>query len=128
MTVSSPIRDVANKPIAALAFRLDPRGDFTQTTRLSRFGESGETYAFDRNGRLLTGSRFEDTPAMLNPLTRIARSGTKGESGVDLDGYPDYRGVPVVGAWLWDEQLGMGLATEMDVSEAYAPSIRIRNL
>jgi two-component system sensor histidine kinase/response regulator len=54
------------------------------------------------------------------PLTRMAASATKGESGNDLAGYRDYRGVPVVGAWLWDNKLNMGLTVEQDVSEAYA--------
>jgi len=41
-------------------------------------------------------------------LTRMAKSATKGESGLDLEEYRDYRGVPVVGAWLWDDELGFG--------------------
>lgn len=59
-------------------------------------------------------------PRDAGPLTRMAESATAGERGVDLDGYRDYRGVPVVGAWLWEESLGFGMATEMDVEEAYA--------
>jgi signal transduction histidine kinase len=58
----------------------------------------------------------------------MARSATTGQDGIDLQGYRDYRGVPVVGAWLWDEDLGLGLATEMDINEAYEPTRRIRNL
>ena len=42
-----------------------------------------------------------------------------GGNGVDLAGYRDYRGVPVVGAWLWDPQLGLGITTEIDFAEAY---------
>ena len=44
---------------------------------------------------------------------------------MNVQGYRDYRGVPVVGAWTWlkDEQNGydydMGVATEQDVAEAY---------
>ncbi len=53
------------------------------------------------------------------PLTRMAASATKGEKGTDITGYRDYRGVPVVGAWQWDKELGIGLATEQDVAEAY---------
>lgn len=54
------------------------------------------------------------------PLTKMAASAIKGESSSNLSGYRDYRGVPVVGAWLWDEQANMGLTVEQDVSEAYA--------
>jgi serine/threonine protein kinase len=44
-----------------------------------------------------------------------------GHAGVDADGYRDYRGVPVVGAWMWLDDFNMGLVTEMDRSEAFRP-------
>ncbi len=53
------------------------------------------------------------------PLTHMAESALRGETGVDVDGYRDYRGVPVVGAWTWDTELGLGISTELDVQEAY---------
>lgn len=53
------------------------------------------------------------------PLTKMAASATAGFSDMSLDKYPDYRGVPVVGVWLWDEVLGFGIATEIDADEAY---------
>ncbi|OQX32738.1 MAG: hypothetical protein B0D96_13110 [Candidatus Sedimenticola endophacoides] len=55
-----------------------------------------------------------------HPLTRMAASATTGESGIDLEGYRDYRGVPVVGVWLWDREFNIGLTTEQDLEEAYA--------
>ncbi|MET0084680.1 MAG: PAS domain S-box protein [Sedimenticola sp.] len=62
------------------------------------------------------------------PLTRMAASAIAGDSGVDLEGYRDYRGVPVVGAWLWDEELNVGLTTEQDVAEAYSLFYFVRGL
>ena len=53
------------------------------------------------------------------PLTLMAASAVSGESGFNVDGYRDYRGVEVVGAWLWDSDLGFGLTTEIDAHEAY---------
>ena len=35
-----------------------------------------------------------------------------------MEGYRDYRGVPVFGAWLWEEHLGAGLVVEIEVKEA----------
>ncbi|MBZ0120622.1 MAG: hypothetical protein K8H88_26755, partial [Sandaracinaceae bacterium] len=40
-------------------------------------------------------------------------------SGSDVRGYLDYRGVRVVGAWRWIDELGAGVVTEMDVVEAF---------
>lgn len=55
------------------------------------------------------------------PMTRMAIDATSGESGIDVDGYRDYRGVPVVGAWKWMSKFDIGVATEADVAEAYRP-------
>ena len=41
------------------------------------------------------------------------------QDGVNVEGYRDYRGVPVVGAWTWLPRLRLGVATEKDVAEAY---------
>ena len=47
----------------------------------------------------------------------MARGITSGESSYNIEGYRDYRGVEVVGTWLWDNTLNMGLAVEIDLSE-----------
>jgi len=51
-----------------------------------------------------------------------------GHSKIELDkrGYRDFRGVPVFGAWIWDADLGLGLATEIDVAEALSNYYQIR--
>jgi hypothetical protein len=59
-------------------------------------------------------------PPLSRPLTRMAESAVLGGTGADLDGYRDYRGVLVVGAWTFVEELGLGIATEIDILEAYA--------
>lgn len=51
--------------------------------------------------------------------TLMAQSVLLGNTSYDLNGYRDYRGVPVVGVWTWDDELGYGLASEMDLVEAY---------
>jgi hypothetical protein len=62
------------------------------------------------------------------PLTVMSKSAIKGETSFNLDGYRDYRGVPVFGNWIWDSSLGFGLATEIDVEEALVPNIKMRNI
>lgn len=37
---------------------------------------------------------------------------------VDMQAYRDYRGVWVYGAWIWDNALGIAIASEVDVAEA----------
>ena len=60
-------------------------------------------------------------PRYQQPLTLMAEQATKGKSGLNVAGYRDYRGVPVYGAWLWDDKLGVGLATEIDQADALSP-------
>ena len=61
-----------------------------------------------------------DVPIAALPLTRSAASVVAGQAGIDLEGYRDYRGVEVIGAWKWLEDLGVGLVTEVDAGEAFA--------
>ncbi len=71
-------------------------------------------------GNLLKG--FQPTiPRDQQPLTKMAVQAIAGKSGIDVDGYNDYRGVPVLGAWTWLPDLKFGVTTEMDLEEAHAP-------
>ena len=53
---------------------------------------------------------------------------TYGHSKIEIDtqGYRDYRGVLVFGAWLWNADLELGLATEIDMAEAMSNYYQIR--
>jgi len=162
MYVAAPVRGKSNEIIAVLGLRMRPGTEFNEILGVARAGESGETYAFDRNGLLLSQSRFDDQlksfgllpdlsesrsilnlelrdpgtdlrknvrakkPRREQELTRMAISATAGGTGVDVNGYRDYRGVPVVGAWTWLEDYGMGIATESAVEEAYRPLYVLR--
>ncbi|HEU4386221.1 MAG TPA: serine/threonine protein kinase [Blastocatellia bacterium] len=53
------------------------------------------------------------------PLTRMALDAITGSTGVEVTGYRDYRGVPSVAAWTWIPEYGFGVATRIDVAEAY---------
>ena len=55
------------------------------------------------------------------PLTLMAQSATQGHNGMNLEGYRDYRGQDVLGAWLWLPSIKLGFATEIDVDEALEP-------
>jgi predicted Ser/Thr protein kinase len=65
MLVIAPVRDANFQSIAALAFRVRPERDFTRILQLGRIGETGETYAFDLEGRMISNSRFDDKLMLL---------------------------------------------------------------
>jgi PAS domain S-box-containing protein len=46
--------------IGYLALRIDPLAEYSATFRVGRTGVSGETYAIDRTGRLLTETRYSE--------------------------------------------------------------------
>jgi PAS domain S-box-containing protein len=75
----------------------------------------------DPGGNLLTGDK--PTAPEQQPLTLLAKALleqsilTEGKLDSNLEGYRDYRGVPVFGIWRWNQNLGLGIATEIDVAE-----------
>jgi PAS domain S-box-containing protein len=58
MYVVAPVQ-VDGRVAGHLAFRLDPAGEYAAAFRVGRTGLSGETYAVDVSGRLLTETRYE---------------------------------------------------------------------
>lgn len=72
-------------------------------------------------GNDLTQGFTAAVPRYQQPLTLMAQDATQGNAGFNVTGYRDYRGVPVYGAWLWDDKLGVGLATEIDEADALGP-------
>jgi signal transduction histidine kinase len=149
LLVAAPIRAGEGSVIAALVFQVAPERYFARVAHLGRFGRTGETYVFNPRGQMVTHSRFEapnqsielrdpgagltrggtpSRPTSQQPLTLMAASALAGSSGSNLTGYNDYRGVRVVGAWSWNDELGLGLATEIDFAEAFRPLKRTQAL
>jgi serine/threonine protein kinase len=60
MFAAAPIRLGESTVDAVLLLRIPPEADFTRILNVARLGESGETYAIDRSGRMLSSSRFTE--------------------------------------------------------------------
>lgn len=71
----------------------------------------------DPGGNLLKGFRPEK-PRKEWPLTFMASSAITKGNGYNFEGYRDFRGVQVIGVWSWNEELGIGLATEIELDES----------
>jgi PAS domain S-box-containing protein len=52
------------------------------------------------------------------PFTYAMQQLLKDKSGSSKIAYRDYRGVDVLGSWLWDDELDIGFITEIDEDEA----------
>lgn len=174
MYVLAPVKTRQGEVLALLACRLDPAREFSEVLELSRFGDTGEAYALNREGYMISRSRFEgeckalglipDLPQSTSilslklldpgmdlrlggrrpsrdglPLTRLAEAATRramagdevereeaGDGGVDVEGYRNYRGVEVVGAWRWLDAYGLALAVEVEQAELKEPYAVLR--
>lgn len=62
---ASTVADATGEPIAVISLFLDPEQDFSRILSVGRLGETGSTYAFDRNGLMLSELRYENDIAKL---------------------------------------------------------------
>ena len=74
MFAISPIKTADGTVVAALGLRVSPEREFAQILEVARAGKTGETFAFDRNGLLLSQSVFEDQLRQIGLLTEDADS------------------------------------------------------
>lgn len=129
-----------------LLFGVDLRRDYLPFLLQARVGDSGETFGVDRHGTMVGVSRYERQlqetgrlPAggssMLRlrltvpgseTLTVAAAGATSRQPGIEAAGYRDYRGVDVVAAWGWSDELGLGVIAKIDASEAYGHIVWLR--
>lgn len=91
------------------------------TTNRAGMGGTGEVYLVNRDRLMLTESRFIKGALLkqvvdTEPIRKISREG-KEMTGI----YPNYRGVPIVGASAYIPEYGWTLLAEIDEAEAFAP-------
>jgi tRNA A-37 threonylcarbamoyl transferase component Bud32 len=163
MFVAAPVKTDSGAIPAILALRMRPEAEFTSIFSVGRLGETGEAYAFDYKGVMLSASRFDEdlkaaglltnqpgvstilnlrlsapnpekrasgksTPVSEPRLTRMAAAATAGSDGADVDGYRNYLGVSVIGAWAWLPRYGMGVAVEVSTDEAFQTLYTLRRV
>jgi HAMP domain-containing protein len=142
MVVATPITD-RNKIMGVACLRVDVE-KISELMRSIKLGESGETYLVNKQGYMITDSRFSsdlrneglieiDTTLeikLINPetgkLTKSVVECLKGHTGSDGEGYLDYRGVKVIGFWQWIPELDWGVIAEIDYDEGYMEVNRLR--
>jgi hypothetical protein len=59
MFVAAPVRAHNGPVIAVLGLRMKPEEQFSEIFSVARLGRTGEAYAFDHRGMMLTASRFD---------------------------------------------------------------------
>jgi tRNA A-37 threonylcarbamoyl transferase component Bud32 len=141
--VAAPIRGANGRIVAVLALGSPVDKGFAGLFEAARPGRSGEALAFDAEGWLLSPSRYADEirqrglpPRLVIPtpdadvLTLLAGQAVakrgQDSAGLLLQPYPNYLGHEVIGAWRWLREHDIGVAVEIEASEAYAPLVYLQ--
>ncbi|MGR3309533.1 MAG: HAMP domain-containing protein [Candidatus Brocadiales bacterium] len=130
--------------VGVVAMRIDV-ANINKVMHNAKIGLTGETYLIDRNGYMLTESRFVDNlkrKGVINKRTALelkvtdpktgeptkgVRECLKEKDGYDAKGYTDYRGVNVLGFWRWIPEYEWGVLAEIDIEEGFKAAFKLRN-
>ena len=143
MFVASPLKDENENIIGVIALRIHV-GILSNLMHSYAYGKTGESYLVNRNGYMLTESRFNKhlkktgvvhrrsalEVKLIDPengkLTLSAKHCIAGKDGSNSVGYNDYGGIPVLGVWDWLPEFNWGVITEIDRVEAYGPVYNLK--
>ena len=114
MFVGAPIKNQTGHVIAVLLLRIDPFDAFFPLTQQGRLGSTGEVYAFDANGLLLTESRFNEQLKNLGFIKEGEHSSLAFE-------------VRDPGVNLLENRQGPSLSTDLPLTKMAARAIRGEN-
>ncbi|HEY5232620.1 MAG TPA: serine/threonine protein kinase [Verrucomicrobiae bacterium] len=84
MQVAAPILNQTNNIVGALALIINPDNEFSKILSVQKVGNSGETYAFDQTGLMISHSRFDDQLKDLGLLERTNANSTNVSSALNL--------------------------------------------
>ncbi|MBI4701804.1 MAG: HAMP domain-containing protein [Deltaproteobacteria bacterium] len=118
LTLASPIETRDDELLGAVVAVVDLRA-VNQITDSMQLMSSGEAYLVNQQGVFLT--HRDRRRVLRDDISRVSgiAAAISGQSGVGV--YPDYRDVPVVGAYQWMPRWRWGLVAEVDRAEALAP-------
>src|SRR3972149_5172417 len=136
MFISSPLMDSDNFIAGSVILRMDT-APLSEIMKSAKLGKTGETFLTNREGFMLTESRFADELRkkgiiqqrtalelrIVNPhtgkLTNGAQKCLSGKDGYNAEGYINYDGNKVLGAWCWVPEYDCGLLAQIDIREGY---------
>ncbi|MEK7699987.1 MAG: cache domain-containing protein, partial [Planctomycetota bacterium] len=143
MFISAPISDVNNSTVGAVILRVDT-APLSEIVKSAKLGKTGETFLINREGYMLTESRFtlelrksgmvrERTSLALRvaePQSKRLTDGVRrclgGKDGYNAEGYINYDNSKVLGAWCWIPAYDCGLLAQIDIREGYGAVYRLK--
>lgn len=134
--LSAPLMSSDSLIIGAVILKIDTL-HLSEIMKSAKLGKTGETFLFNREGFMLTESPFADeirkaglvqqgtalALRVINPrtgkLTEGAQECLSGKEGYDAEGYKNYDGRKVLGAWCWIPEYDCGLLAQITIQEGY---------
>lgn len=130
---SAPILDIKDGHLLGIVVRrLSPVTLFRITTGRTGLGQTGEVYLINKDGYMITPSRFIDDVTLKQKVDLIYR---EEENSVSPDTLlkdkiaiiKDYRGIEVLSVHTHIPEMGWHLIAEIDVQEAFSPVSKLTN-
>ncbi|WP_055074664.1 ATP-binding protein [Pseudanabaena sp. 'Roaring Creek'] len=126
MTFAAPISNKSGDRIGVVAVDLDLRGVDDIIRENAGLGVSGETYLVGRlssKNILISGAGTDNQELAKNINSEGINAATQGKDGEGL--YRNYKNVPVLGDYLWIDNLDLALIGEISQAEAFEPADRL---
>lgn len=142
MFVSTPLKDRDGVVIGVVALRIDVR-TLNELMLSLKLGKTGETYLVNKDGYMITESRFavhlkemglvkkrctlelKLISRETGELTTGVKQCVAGNNGFDAKGYKDYSGITVLGVWRWLPEFNWGVMAEIDRDEGYGAAYNL---
>ncbi len=125
--IASPVYD-GNQKIGAVIFQLPINKLDAVMQERSGLGETGETYLVGPDKLMRSNSRFSEKPTVLVQKvdTQSVKEAITGKTDCEI--IKDYRGVPVLSAYMPFEPLGLkwSIIAEIDEAEAFKAVFALR--
>ena len=142
MFVSTPLKDRDGVVIGVVALRIDV-STLNELMLSLKLGKTGETYLVNKDGYMITESRFAAHLKEMGlvkkrctlelklisretgELTTGVKQCVAGNNGFDAKGYKDYSGITVLGVWRWLPEFNWGVMAEIDRDEGYGAAYNL---
>jgi signal transduction histidine kinase/DNA-binding response OmpR family regulator len=126
MTFAAPLSNKAGDRIGVVAVDLDLQGVDDIIRQNTGLGNSGETYVVGRlaaKNILLSGAGADNQEVAKDIKSEGIDAAAQGKDGEGL--YRNYKNVPVLGSFVWIDNLNLALLAEISQSEAFEPADRL---
>ncbi len=135
MYYASPMHDADGQYLGQIVFELDLEDLFDRVADITGMSETGESYLGFHDGYsavVLSPLKYDQNASLKKRVTfgdeqekalQLAVQGQRGKAQLT-----DYRGVEVLAAWEPFNELGWGLVTKIDYTEALSPLQRVRTI